>query len=284
MLEIKSNETALQPFKSIFLCLFFAFSCASTNSFAQKTEGTGINIGAQFGASKLQTETNFSESFHEFYNTSGATYNIELSKYLNPKWEIGAQVDFSVLKGDNNNPDFSANDKHDAMSPGIEKPVKYHNKLTGQNFFFRYYFTPNNVQSGFTPFVRAGVGYINYLSEFNYKDPSNGGGDDVIFGKGSENGSKLSTAVYIVGAGFKTSINGNWFLLTTFDLNFVDYDFLDVVHNYDPKGNRMKLIGVYSQIKVGILYTTSGNQIKSKSRKTSKRKNVPTKSHLPFSK
>ena len=64
------------------------------------------------------------------------------------------------------------------------------------------------------------------------------------------------------------------------NLNMVNYDFLDVVHNYDEEGNRLDLKGIYADVMVGIilLINDSGRfdvVSKRKGRKTGNRAYLP---------
>lgn len=256
----------------------FYFITGKTQDFSN----SGINIGAKIGISRLLTETDFSQSFSEFNNHSGLSADFEVSKYMTPRWEIGAELDFSNLNGENDNPNFSANGWHAAFVTPITEPVEYTNKLNGLNFFFRYFIKPADTGSKFAPFVRAGIGYINYASEFKYKSPAEPTNNGIIFGKGVEDYLHLSTEVIKLGTGFKTSLSSQIYLLTNFDLNVVTYDFLDVVHNYDSEGNRLNLIGIYPEFKLGIFYSTKNLNFE-KAKKRSRKKNHTSNKFLPFS-
>ena len=250
--------------------------------FAQNFSQSGINVGAKAGVSKLLGEIpyGFSEIINEFDNKVGFVSALDISKYISPRWEIGAEIGFSVLNGNTYNPEFSAEGLQAGIPKEINNPAEYNNKLIGSSIFFRYFFKPAFSESAFIPFIRAGGGFLNYNSMFKYMDAPN---DDLLFGKGTEGYTKLSTPVFVVGTGFKTSLTSKFYLLTSVDFNMVNYDFLDVVHNYDINGERLDLFGLYSEIKIGIFYkfekSGSGNSNQNRSRQGSKSSN----SYLPFS-
>ena len=250
------------------------------SSNAQESIFGGLNIGVKAGTSRLITEfpKDFSESINEFDNKSGLAIDVELSKYLTDHWEIGMEINYSVLNGETDNPKFSADGHHSAFLEPITGPVEYNNILMGQKFFFRYYFISlgkNNAKVNFKPFVRGGMGYLYYKSKFKYIDP-NPAGDDIIFGKGIKGHSNLSTAVYNFGTGFKTSLSSKLYIISSVNLDFVNYDFLDVVHNYNEAGERRDLIGVYTELKIGIFYNiTTFESGKGRSKKSSGKQNLP---------
>ena len=244
--------------------------------YTQKTLDKNLNVGVKIGGSKLTGEIpyDFSEVIKEFDNRIGLNTALEISKYIYPQWEIGFEIGYSALNGNNSNPELTAEGIQFGI-PELTEPVEYINKLFGLNILFRYFFKPVNSASAFIPFVRAGVGLLNYNSEFNYIDATD---NELLFGKGTEGYTKLTTPVFSLGSGFKTSLSSQFYMITSIDFNMVNYDFLDVIHNYDINANRIKIIGLYSEFKVGIFYNfnKSGmNRIK--------KGNSSDDNHLPFS-
>lgn len=276
-------------FKSRYFLLLTLSLFIGHFSLAQDDFESGFNFGLKVGGSKLLGEmtSGFSETINEFNNQFGIASGIEISKYLSPHIEIGMQFGYSVLNGNSDDPLlFSAQGFHAAFPPPPDQvvdPVEYQNKLLGQNFFFRYYLGNVTNQSYFNPFISGGVGYLTYKSVFQYSDTK-----EIIFGKGNEEYTSLSTAVFFAGAGFKTKVSSQFYLLTSVDFNLVNYDFLDVVHNYDEQGDRTVLNGLYTEIKIGIFYTTKaasgGGKSSGKKGKSSRSKSKPgNNSNLPFS-
>jgi hypothetical protein len=266
--------------KYIIIVFVLIFNVEGNKLFAQSL----VNFGAKIGGSKLLGELPKGESgiINEFDNKIGLASAFEISKYFSPRWEIGIDFMFSNLKGSTSNPDFSAEGVQGGIPDIISDPVEYENKLIGQNIFFRYYIKPANSEGIFIPFVKAGGGYLNYYSKFKYIDaPDN----DLLFGKGKEGYTDLSTPLFFLGTGFKSTISEKFYILTSVDFNIVSYDFLDVVHNYAEDKSRLDINGLFTEIKIGIFYTISGpERKKEKEKKTKSKKGSSSKStYLPFS-
>lgn len=265
--------------KYILLTLLFALAGIVINRpvHAQSV----LNGGVKLGGSKLLGEipTDFSDVVNEFDNKIGFATAIEFSKYLTQNWEIGVEIGYSNLNGSSLTSEFSAEGLQEGIPADISEPTEYKNKLFGQNAFFRYYFKPASSNSVFIPFVRTGVGYLNYYSQFKYIASTS---DDLLFGKGSEGYNKLSTPLVIIGTGFKSTISPELYLISSIDFNFVNYDFLDVVHNYNKESQRIKTIGLYAEFKVGIFYTLSKTESRNNQKGKKKNSKPGTFDHLPF--
>jgi hypothetical protein len=270
-----------QTLSKYIVSIFILFGI-STGLFAQSL----INAGVKLGGAKLLGEIpNGNTSIvNEFNNKTGFALAFEISKYISPKWEIGVDFVNSNLKGSTNYPDFSAEGLQAGIPAEIVDPVEYDNKLVGQNIYFRYFFKPISTESYFIPFLKAGGGYLNYTSKFKYIDAPD---DDLLFGKGKEGYTDLSTPLFIFGAGVKSAISPNFYILTSVDLNMVSYDFLDVVHNYGDDNIRQQITGVYTEFKIGIFYSIKNPNAKEKKDKKNESKNkkggASKSSYLPFS-
>lgn len=265
--------------KYLILAFVLTFSINCNSLHAQSL----VNFGAKIGGSKLLGEIPKGQSgiINEFNNKIGLTSGFEISKYISPRWEIGIDFMFSNLKGDTSNPEFSAEGVQPGIPSEINDPVEYANKLIGQNIYFRYYFKPTTSEGYFIPFVKAGGGYSNYYSKFKYTDAAD---DDLLFGKGKEGYTDLSTPLFILGTGFKSTISKNIYILTSIDFNMVPYDFLDVVHNYAEDESRLETTGLFTEFKIGIFYTISGPERKKENEKKPKNKKGSSSksSYLPF--
>ena len=251
-------------------------------NYAQEFKSSGINLGIKVGTSKLLGEKpKGSDGFiNEFDNKFGLASGLEISKYISSRWEIAGDISYSVLKGNTFSPEFSAEGIHPLIPKDLTDPVEYENKLLGYNLLFRYFFKPAGSESAFIPFISGGIGYLKYYSKFKYIDAPK---DDLIFGKGKDNGyATLSTPVFIVGPGFKTSFSSRFYLITSIDLKIVNYDFLDVMHNYNNDGSKLKVTGLYSEIKIALFYTI-GNSGRSKIKQKRKNDSSNITSYLPFS-
>ena len=264
--------------KKLLICVGLTLCIISIlkNSKAQEFSGSGVNIGVNAGGAILigEIKNDFSALINEFQHKVGGACGFEISKYLSKKWEIGGEIDYTVLNGYTNSPEFSIEGLHFEFTTDIVDPVEYKNKLLGFNFHFRYFFKDPGTESKFFPFIRSGVGYLKYFSEVKYVDaPAD---SEPLFGKGGEGFTSLSTPVFFLGTGFKTQFNQNFYFISSVSFNFVSYDFLDVMHNYTLERGRQKITGLYTVFKIGIYYNLLF------SRNTN---NGPSKgNHLPFSK
>ena len=265
-----------------YILSIFILTGISTGLFGQSI----INVGVKLGGAKLLGEIPKGNTnvINEFDNKTGFAFAFEISKYLSPKLEIGVDFVNSNLKGNTYNPEFSAEGLQAGIPVEISDPVEYENKLIGQNIYFRYFFKPCSTESFFIPFVKAGGGYLNYTSKFKY---INAPDDDLLFGKGKEGYTDLSTPLFVFGAGIKSVITPNIYVLTSVDFNLVSYDFLDVVHNYSDDNIRQQITGVYTEFKIGVFYTINNpNAKEKKDRKNnskSRKGGTSKSSYLPFS-
>lgn len=247
----------------------------------------GINMGFNVGSSRLLVEVprDFSYTVNEFSNQSGLALDFEISKLLGDHWELGIKTGFSNLSGKSEDSNFSAEGWHASMMSEIDKPVEYTNKLTGQVVFVGYYFSAFDEKPNFEPFVRLGIGYDSYESKLRYSDPNDGNPqkEGLIFGKTIDGYPNLTTMVYSFQTGIRHKISSLFYINTTLNLNYVNYDFLDVVHNYDIHGNNLRLKGIYSELKVGIFFNTAAAASGS-SRKGYRRHKAYKRPVLPFAK
>jgi hypothetical protein len=261
------------------LIAVLAFLYLSIASIAQKDLLQGINLGSQLGFSGLATELpkDFSGMINEFDNQAGLSYTLELSKYVSPYWEAGTGLNSSLLQGYAENPELSA---EGVYTPGIisigeiDEPLKYKNQLTGQDFFVRCFFKNVADQNHFNinPFLKFGGGYINYKSELTYATSA-----EIVPGTRKDH-LKLTTGLLKLGTGFKAFISGRLQLITSLDFCFVDYDYLDVVHNFTEEGKRQGVIGIYAEWKVGLYFNVTRFEAgKGRSKK------FATPEYLPFS-
>ena len=260
--------------------LAFFLIALTTFIFAEaQNPSSGIILGVKIGSSKMLTEvsSDFSEHLSEFDHKPGLAADIEISKLLFNHFEIGSEINYSILQGETDDPQFTAIGNHHPFPTKPSGPVEYHNRLLGQKFFVGYYFRNfSNINRSYSlePFLRTGVGYIDYAVELKYQDPEKGS----IFGKGAGDYDQLvlSTAVYFLSAGLKTYITPQFFMNVSYSLNFVPYDFLDGVYNFNSDGSRADMNGLYSEIKIGFFFQSIG---KGKNNSSGNRK----KANLPFS-
>jgi hypothetical protein len=265
-----------------FFLTYLALFVLVLNSRAQWGVDSDIRLTGKFAVSQMMVELNknFSEGVNEFDNQPGLGFGVEISKQFTPNWEIGAEFILSTLYGEAVTPDFSAIGNHASMMEPFTEPLVYKNQLFGQKIFVQYNFVLNSFYNVTNPFLRAGIGYVPYRSQLRFRDNWHQG---IIFGKGLEEyeKNKMSTAVYTVTPGIRTKISSHMELMATINLNVVNYDFLDVVHNYNEAGERLQMKGIYVDFEVGIsfLLNDSGRF----DTITKKRDgNGKTEDHLPF--
>jgi hypothetical protein len=250
---------------------------------AQKISESGFNLGLKLGvASMLGEIPNGSFAIvKEFDHQPGFDAAIEISKDITPRIQTGIEAGVTILNGNTNSPEFSA---EGINNPGlisigeIDAPVKYQNVLSNIVIVGRYYVRNIKTESAFNPFLSVGGGLLNYNSLLQFVESG-----ETIVGKGQGNNNRLSTAVFRIGAGFKTTLSNKMYLITASDFNFVGYDFLDVVHNYDSLGERQKMRGLYVGVKAGLFFNF-GNSGKSQGKTSSGKKsgNSGGSEHLPF--
>lgn len=265
----------------IFQAVILIFLLPFTNINAQNSPAKGFNIGAEIGIARMLGEIpqGSFQLINEFDHKVGVSAALELSKFVIPKLEVGVETGLNILNGSTNNPEFSAEGNHPVIPDGFNEPVKYQNVLIKFNVFGRYYFKPPHSESLLIPFAELGGGLLSYYSAISYIETG-----EVIFGKGTEGSTKLSTAVIFAGTGVKTSLAGNKYIVTSIDFNFVNYGFLDVMHNYDENGLKQQVTGIFMEFKTGFFFSTGGGSGKSPGNSSSrKRGNSKSKSsHLPF--
>jgi hypothetical protein len=258
--------------------MVFIFS----KGYTQKTLESNFNVGVKIGGSKLMGEIpyDFSEVIKEFDNKFGFNTALEISKYIYLRWEIGVEIGYSTLNGNTDTPEFSAEGVNPFFPSEITESVEYKTILFAPNFFFRYFFKPASGESAFKPFIHAGGGLLNYNSKFNYINATD---NELLFGKGTKGYTKLSTPVFFIGTGFKTSLTSQFYMITSIDFNMVNYDFLDVMHNYGKEGTRIDIIGLYSEFKIGFFYNFSESRRDKTKLFKYKNESSSKDNHLPFS-
>lgn len=268
-----------------FLTYFFIFLTMGNPldthaGYPSEKDSKGIHLAGHAGGSMLITEVyrDLSGAVTEFTNLPGPHLRMEISKYFLKNTEAGIDMSLSWLRGNTNTPDFSAIGWHHTMREPIQEPVMYNNRLYGPGWFLRYHILNRENASGQTSiFLKAGSGLLVYESEL-YKN--SGTDKEFIFGKGygKNKTTKVANAVYRMGGGLSRNLSLRIKLMISLYFNMVNYDFLDVVHNYDPMGNRRHTVGVFSDFSVGISYNLEKSMVPFM-RKV-KNRNLPD--NLPF--
>lgn len=218
------------------------------------------------GVSKINTELtpDFTKIQNEFEHKFAPAFSIELSKLIANHFEIGTDLNLTLLKGDTYNPQFSAEGVHPEMKDPITEPVEYSTRLFGQKFFVGYYlrefeYFQNRLR--LEPFLRAGMGYSSYTSKFRYIDAPK---DELIFGKNAGDFKYWNyiKPVFFASAGIRAYQSRHFIVNTTLTLNYAPSDFLDAVHNYNDdtvaseleRRKQFDIRGIYTEFKMGIFY------------------------------
>ncbi len=222
---------------------------------------------------------NFKGRLTEFNHQAAPAFDFEISKLLGNHWEIATDLNLTYLKGYTDNPEFTAEGVQPYLITAITDPVEYSNKLLGQKISAGYYlraFERYGDNLRLEPFVRIGAGYQRYTTQLKYSDTGT-----LIYGinTGSFKDIKLTRNNFYFSGGVKTHISGHFFISLIYTFNYVNYDFLDAVHNYYSDGTFADLRGLYSDFKIGVFYHFYGkNKRKGKGRGTNNQQY-----YLPFS-
>lgn len=259
------------------LLLTFVAVLLSVPVFAQDP-ASGIIFGGNIGTSKMITEvsSDFKQHYTEFDQKSGLAGDIEIAKLLFNHFEVGGSIGISNLKGTLNDPGTS-NSKYkiqgDYFIRDLDGPLEYSNRLIQPKFFVGYYFRSfSNISETLMPepFVRIGTGFLSYGVELFQNDQSTSG-------KGTENYADIpmSSTLFFATAGVKTYISSNFFVNLTFTCNYTNYDYLDAVFNFDSNEERLGFGGLYSELKIGLFYQSSGKGKRGGSSKSSLGPNLP---------
>jgi len=274
------NNASTNLFKKGWILVVAVF--LSGQVMAQKSS-SGINIGIKAGSSKMITEitSDFSQHLTEFDHDPGLALDLEFSKFLGNHFEVGTSINLNILQGDTTSANFTSinNATNQLRDISVGDTVKYHNRLLGQRFFVSYYFRDfSNIEHAYQlePFLRTGLGYIKYAVEV--KSP---GEEEAIFGKGSDSFEQnkdisLFTAIYFLTAGVKTYLSPNFYINASYTINYVPYDFLDGVYNYNySDGSRADMKGLFSEFKIGIFFQTGGKRMHPGGRRNHSRPYLP---------
>ena len=260
-----------QKIRIAVLLLCFPFTLFASDKDAPSGS---FSITAKTGISYLQGEiyTDFSGSVSDFDNKPGAAGGFEIAYAFSPSFEAGVGLTFATLKGYTAAIETSsAATRQDITIKGIRGPVWYQNKLTGPQFFIRYYLREiNSGRGSLNMFFTGGIGYLGYNGKL-YN--SNEEEKKIIFGKGFGDYATLHNAYVLAGTGWSYAISEQIHLKLASDFHIVRYDFLDMVHNFEGEARR-EVFGVIPNITLG-LTVRFGKLIEKRGRGT----NSP---HLPF--
>jgi hypothetical protein len=222
-------------------------------------------ISFQPGINGIVTEFTPSLSFleNEFNHDPAFSFDIALSHTLGKHWETGVNLTLSKLKGSSDLPDFSAFGNHAAFLSLYQAPVNYETESKSLYAFIRYYFreftslSRNNIR--IDPFVEMGIGANQFKTQLNYDEVPTGEASPNIFMKGQGyNPLPGSSAQYTAGTGTLINFKHNWNLILSFNMDLINSDVMDAVHNYTSKGDRNHAKTLVTRFKVGVTIPLSG--------------------------
>lgn len=262
-------------YRKIPAIVLLLISISASAQSGNETSG-GVRVTTKAGVSVLMTELyrDLSGSVNEFSNFPGPAFGMEMSMFVTPALEAGAGISFYTLNGRAEVPDFTAIGHQYHMEEPPSGAVQYNNRLWGPELFARYHFGRKKLLP-LSVHLEAGVGAITHHSALYYADRKE---EEVLFGKGrgSFSGFKVTNMLFTFGGGLNYQVSQLVGVNLSAGLNAVDYDLLDVVHNFDASGDRRRVIGLFSSLTTGLTFTIPGKK------KYQPVNSIPG-SHLPFS-
>ena len=201
---------------------------------------------------------------NEFNHHPGVSFDLALSHTLFKHWEVGANFERNYLSGDSKLPDFSAAGVHPRFMVLYQQPVYYQTVSTSYYFFTRYYLRPfpkvnwNVVR--FDPFLEFGLGANRFKTALNYRTVPQGAPSADIFVKGQTwNPMPGSSARYNIGTGTRINFKSSLNFIFSLDLDLINSDCMDAVHNYDASGTRLNAFTLLPRFRLGVVIPISNS-------------------------
>ncbi len=246
----------------IYFVLWLGFLSDSVNAaspagsyFPNKWEVSG-----QFGTCGLLFEMRglTSKLPNEFNHKPGYTFGLSLSRTVRLHWKPSLDMYFYHFTGDNDNPAFSAIGKNSDFEDFVKAPVEYKTDMGAMMVGIRYYlwkFTkPEYKKLSLNPYLELQAG-LNVLStELRYKNPP-AGEASLIFEKGKGDPARPAAVIgqYSCGGGTEINLHHDWKLSVGLNLDFVNYNCVDAVHNYYSSGKEIHTMDVVPRLMVGVI-------------------------------
>lgn len=206
----------------------------------------------------FEYKRDFGGIINEMRHLPGLSLSAGFSKSLNHRFDVGYEFEYSCFNGFQNNPNFSAAYfGHFKISLMRQEPVIYHTILHNHNFVATYHFDPRE-KKRIVPFVYAKAGTSRIFSTLMYKEDR-----EIIFSKTGRDETKPNSSIYVdnfnfgIGIGNEIILNKNFSLNIHFDLNMVNDDNLDAVHNFrepPPDGYKNFVSGMYTRVQLSASY------------------------------
>jgi hypothetical protein len=235
-----------------------SLSLNSTAGTSSKPKNNSWTASVSGGVAQLVSE--FTNDFqfleNEFQHNPGWALNINIGRTFGNHWEPGISLGVYKLSGTAEQADFTANGIHSSFKeiyPGI--PVEYDNISSSLLFFMRYYFKEfsNHKQNGLRldPYAEIGGGMNVFATELFYQTTPPGKEHPVIFQKSGPN--KGNVGQLSVGMGTQVGFGSSWKLTVSLNADWINYDCLDGVHNYNNEGERNHAKDIVSRLMVGMV-------------------------------
>ncbi len=223
-------------------------------------------ISFQPGINGIASEFTPSLSFleNEFSHEPAFSFDMALSHTFGKRWETGVNLTLSKLKGSSDLPVFSAFGNHAAFLSLYQAPVNYETESKSLYGFIRYYFREftslSKKKNRIDPFVEMGIGANQFKTQLNYDEVPAGEASPNIFKKGQGyNPLPGSSAQYTAGAGTLINFKQNWNLILSFNMDLINSDVMDAVHNYTSEGDRNHAKTLLTRLKVGVAIPLSNS-------------------------
>lgn len=236
----------------------FIFSLNSIAGSSSKPKNTRWTASVSGGVAQLVRE--FTNDFqfleNEFQHNPGWALNLNVGRRLGKRLEPGISFGVYQLSGTAEQADFTANGIHASFKdiyPGI--PVEYDNISSSLLLFMRYYFREFSNQKynrvRFDPYAEISGGMNIFATELFYQTTPPGKDRPVIFQKSGPN--KGIVGQLSVGLGTQVGFGSKWKLTVSLNTDWVNYDCLDGVHNYNNNGERNHAKDIVSRLTVGMV-------------------------------
>lgn len=244
------------------LWLIFLFSLVPVTIFANPPGELSRKqwvIAVQSGTAMILTELtpDLSTLKNEFKHQPGLSFDFSLSRTMGSHWEPGINLSINHFNGKSALPEFSANGHHYRFMELYQLPVQYQTASFSLYAFMRYYFrkypTKRSEKIRIDPFAEFGVGGNHFKTEISYQQIPPGETSAIIFEKGQGiNPLPGSSAQYTFGTGARMNFKKEWNLLISLNMDMVNSDCMDAVHNYDLQGNRNNAKTLLARLKIGV--------------------------------
>lgn len=216
----------------------------------ENTIETNWNITLQAGQSALINEMkkDFSTARNDMNNTSSWSFNLQLSKMLYERFDVGFEFGVSKLKGYKENPRNVNllmlhpiyNNENGNFAPF---PIYYNTDLISYSPFIKYNFINfSSFAKGFfnlNIYTRLGLGVTFVATDMGYQDFGHyaiTGLSHPLYLKGRYPSPVRDAHGFVsIAGGLNYQLSGRWFISVEGNFQFSNADYLDGVHNYDSK-------------------------------------------------